>query len=139
MKKVFLFSALVAVMLLTACSSTKRVVCNQKVSIVDVDMFMDFKGEKLSGMGLKYTMDLSSYSDEQISELKSQNLCSNVQAAMGTYASAFTNCKQEMSGKNLIITADFILEKLPGYEEGKNEGIDKSIQELENQGYKCTK
>ena len=113
MKKVVLFSALLTVLFLTACGSSKtKVVCNQKVSIVDVDMIMEFEKETLSAMGLKYTMDLSSYSDDQINQVKSQNLCSSVQAAMGTYASAFTNCKQEMSGKNLVITADFILDKL---------------------------
>lgn len=140
MKKVLLFSTLIALLLIvTGCSNSKRVICNQKVSVVDVDMLLDFDNDVLSGMGLKYTMDLSSGTDEQIKEFESQNLCSTVQESMGTYKDAFTNCKQSLNGKKLEITADFILEKLPGYSKDKKETMEESIKQLEDQGYKCEK
>ena len=140
MKKLYFFSALLIVTLLvTGCGSSKRIVCSQKVSIVDVDMIIDYENDKLSAMGLKYTMDLSDYNDEQINQVTSQNLCSSVQAAMSTYSDAFTNCKQNMEGKTLVITADFILEKLPGYQKGVDEKMEDAIKGLEAQGYKCTK
>ena len=140
MKKLYFFSALLIVTLLvTGCGSSKRIVCSQKVSIVDVDMIIDYENDKLSAMGLKYTMDLGDYTDEQINQVTSQNLCSSVQAAMNAYSDAFTNCKQNMEGKKLVITADFVLEKLPGYQNGVNEKMEDAIKGLEAQGYKCTK
>ena len=140
MKKLYFFSALLVVTLLvTGCGNSTRVVCSQKVSIVDVDMIIDYEDDKLSVMGLKYTMDLSTYTEEQIKQVTSQNLCSNVQAAMSTYSDAFTNCKQNLNGKSVVITADFILEKLPGYQSGATEKMEDAIKALEAQGYKCTK
>ncbi len=141
MKKLCLFSALLFVLLfVTGCgNNTTKVVCSQKVSIVDVDMLMDFENDSLSAMGLKYTMDLGSYTDEQVKQVEAQNLCSTVQTAMAAYSNAFTNCKQSTVDKKLVITADFILEKLPGYQSGKSESMEQAIKELEQQGYKCTK
>ena len=139
MKKVVLFSALFLALLLTGCSSTKRVVCSQKVATVDVDMIMDFKNDVISYMGLKYTMDLSEYSDDQIKEVESRDLCVNVKAAMSTYKDAFKNCKQGMQGKELVITADFDIDKLPGASSGKKVSMEDAIKSLETQGYKCQK
>ena len=140
MKKLCFFSVLLVITLLvTGCGNTKRIVCSQKVSIVDVDMIIDYKDDKLSAMGLKYSMDLSSYTDDQIKQVTSQNLCSTVQAAMSTYSNAFTNCKQSLNGKTVVITADFILEKLPGYQSGVDEKMEDAIEGLEAQGYKCEK
>jgi len=139
MKKIGLFSLLFICLLLVGCSSTKRVVCNQKVSVIDVDMIMDFKDDVISYMGLKYTMDLSSYSDEQINLIKEQNICDTVKQSMSAYADAFTNCKQNIDNKKLLVTADFDIDKIPGSAEGKKESMDQAIKELEAQGYTCNK
>ena len=137
MKKICLFTTLVAILLLvTGCGSKNELVCSQSVSGVKVDMILNFKDDKVDAMGLKYTMDLSNYSDAQISAISAQNLCSTVQAAMGTYSSAFTNCKQKMENKDLIITADFDLAKIPGGTE-VNSTRDEIVKSLESQGYKC--
>ena len=136
MKKVCLFTTLVAILLLVTGCGKNEVVCTQSVSGVKVDMILNFNGDKVDAMGLKYTMDLSNYSDAQVDAIKSQNLCSTVQAAMGTYSTAFTNCKQNMENKNLVITADFDLEKVPGMKED-NSTKEEIIKSLESQGYKC--
>ena len=138
-KKIVFLSALIAILLLTGCENTKRVVCSQKVSTVYVDMIMDFKDDIIDSMGLKYKMDLSEYSDYQIDLIKSQNLCESVKQYMGTYSNAFTNCKTDMQGKELVITADFDIDKIPGAEDGKRDNIDDAIKQLESQGYKCQK
>ena len=101
-------------------------------------MILNFKDDKIDAMGLKYTMDLSNYSDAQISAISAQNLCTTVQAAMGTYSQAFTNCKQNMEDKNLVITADFDLDKVPGAKED-NSTKEEILKSLETQGYKCGK
>ena len=139
MRKVLLFSILLIALFITGCSKKDEVVCTQNVSGVKVDMIMSFKENKIDTMGLKYTMDLNSYSDEQIKQIGAQNLCSSVQTAMGTYGNAFKNCKQNMSNKNLVITADFDIDKLPGAENGTRDSKEEAITGLENQGYKCEK
>ena len=140
MKKLYLFGTLLVVALfITGCGKKDEVVCTQSVSGVKVDMIMSFKDDKLDTMGVNYSMDLSNYSDDQVKQIESQNLCSTVQESMGTYKDAFTNCKQSLNGKKLEITADFILEKLPGYSKDKKETMEESIKQLEDQGYKCEK
>ena len=139
MKKLGLLCALfVIALLVTGCKGKDEVVCTQSVSGVKVDMTMDFTDNKLNSMGLKYSMDLSSYSDEQVKQVENQNLCSNVKIAMGSYGNAFKNCKQNMSNKNLVITADFDINKLPGAQDGEKDSKEAAIKGLESQGYKCT-
>lgn len=140
MKKLYLFGTLLVVALLvTGCGSKNEVVCTQSVSGVKVDMIMNFKDDKIDTMGVKYSMDLSNYSDDQVKQIESQNLCSSVQTAMGTYGTAFTNCKQKVENKNLLVTADFDIQKLPGAINGQGDTKEQAIKGLESQGYKCTK
>ena len=139
MKKLYILSALLLALFITGCGSKSEVVCTQSVSGVKVDMIMTFKEDKLDTMGVKYSMDLSNYSDDQVKQVESQNLCSAVQAAMGTYGVAFNNCNQKMESKSLLVTADFDIEKLPNAQSGQRETKDQAIKELEQQGYTCTK
>ena len=139
MKKLYLFGTLLVVALfITGCGKKDEVVCTQSVSGVKVDMIMSFKDDKLDTMGVNYSMDLSNYSDDQVKQIESQNLCSSVQAAMGTYGTAFTNCKQSLENKKLLVTADFDIEKLPGASNGQRDTKEQAIKGLESQGYKCT-
>ena len=152
MRKVLLFS-LLFVALLTGCSNNEaegnplnggikgnvqRLVCSQKVQTVDVNMIGDFKGDELTYLGLKYTMDLSAYNDAQINAIKAQDMCGTVKASMSTYSSSFTNCKQSVENKNLIITADFDLEKLMTGEIKKEAKLADVKKSLEQQNYSCT-
>ena len=158
MKKVLLFSAICIAMLLTGCSkdgnnnplddnglfngitgkNEKRLVCNQKVQTVDVDMYADFSGDELTYLGLKYEMDLSSYTDAQIDLIKKQDMCSTVKQSMSNYTNAFTNCKQGIENKILVITADFDLDKLVTGDIKKEAKIEDVKAGLEKQNYSCT-
>lgn len=156
MKKVLLFSVLFLALFLTGCSSDsdkesnpldiggntivkeKRLVCSQKVQTVDVDMIADFKGDELTYLGLKYEMDLSSYNDVQINAIKAQDMCITVKNSMQSYTNAFTNCKQDVVDKVLVITADFDLDKLITGDIKRETKIEEVKKALESQNYSCT-
>ena len=156
MKKL-LFSLLIATVIVTGCGKEKtdgennndskpvdiitkseRLVCSQKVQTVDVDMIADFKGDVLTYLGLKYEMDLGSYNDAQINAIKAQDMCTTVKQSMASYTEAFTNCKQDVVNKVLVITADFDLDKLITGDIKKEAKIEDIKASLEKQNYVCT-
>lgn len=137
MKKVLF--ALIALLLVTGCGgSTKRLLCSQKVQTIDVNMIADFKGDELTYLGLKYEMDLTSYTDAQVELVGKQDMCSTVKASMSSYTNAFTNCKQKIDNKILVITADFDLDKLIAGDIKREAKIEDVKAGLEKQNYKCT-
>jgi len=159
MKKILLFSTLFIALLLTGCGSkkeeivvtptptptptivpvvAKRLVCSQKVQTVDVDMIAEFEDEILTYLGLKYEMDLSAYNSVQIEAIRKQDMCATVAASMQSYTNAFTNCKQSIDNKMLLITADFDLDKLVGADLTSKTSIEEAKTELEKQSYSCT-
>ena len=150
MKKIGLLCTLLIVLLLTGCESDiinngdikvdngTRLSCNQKVQTVDVKMIADFKDDKLTYLGLEYGMDLSSYTDTQVNAIQKEDMCTIVKNSMSNYSDAFTNCKQSVENKQLLITADFDLDKLKGADLTTQTSIDEAKTELEKQGYSCT-
>ena len=106
---------------------------------INVDMIADFKGDNLEALGLKYTMDLSEYNDEQIKAVSDQDMCASVKASMSAsgLGEAFTNCKQGVNNKILEITADFDLDKMVGDDLSKETNVEEATKELEKQGYTC--
>ena len=137
MKKLVLVSAVITILLLTGCDKVERLVCSQKVQMVDVDMIADWKNDELNYLGLKYTMDLSGYTDTQVEAVNKKDMCEVVKNAMSSYASAFTNCKQNLENKNLVITADFDIDKMPNSAIGRKSTKEEAITQLEKQGYTC--
>ena len=137
MKKLVLISALVTILLITGCGKTEKLVCSQKVAMVDVDMIADWKNNELNYLGLKYTMDLSGYNDTQVEAVNKQNMCETVKKAMSSYQDAFTNCKQKLENKKLVITADFDIDKMPNSEIGRKSTKEEAVKQLEKQGYTC--
>ncbi len=154
MKKSLLFLAIVLTFVLTGCGNDnsnplniednkkvdnkQHLICSQKVQTVDVDMIADFDDDVLTYLGLKYEMDLSSYTDIQIDAIKAQDMCTTVKQTMSSYTNAFTNCKQSIENKNLIITADFDLDKLITGDIKKEAKISDVKSGLESQNYTCT-
>ena len=157
MKKILLFTTLFMAFLLTGCGNdnsafgnyndsdstpvpvnSKRLLCEQKVQTVDVDMIADFENDELTYLGLKYEMDLSQYNDLQINAIKSQDMCGTVKASMSGYTNSFTNCKQSVENKKLLITADFDLDKLVGSDISRKTNIEDAKSGLEKQNYSCT-
>ena len=145
MKKTLFIGVLLGLLFVTGCGvkdiiggkDEKRVTCSQKVQTVDVNMIADYTDDELSYLGLKYNMDLSAYTDAQISLIKGQDMCSVVKSNMSTYSAAFENCKQAVENKVLVITADFDLSKIVT-DSNKSETTKESmITSLEKQGYTC--
>ena len=101
-------------------------------------MIANFSDEVLTYLGLKYQMDLSGYSDIQINAIKAQDMCSTVKQSMAAYTDAFTNCKQGIENKNLVITADFDLDKLISGDIKKEAKIEDIKASLEKQNYVCS-
>ncbi len=144
MKKVLLFLLLFTSITLTGCSlipnkinEGQRLVCSQKVKIVDVEMIADFSGNMLNYLGFKYETDLSNSTDKQIEALKKQDMCDTVKKTMSNYTEAFTNCKQGIENKKLIITADFDLDKIKDDNLKKAAKIEDVKASLEKQNYEC--
>ena len=148
MRKVLLFSLVFITLLVTGCGegnnslfpkveNTKHLVCSQKVQTVDVEMLADFEDDVLTSLGLKYEMDLKAYTDAQIEVINKQDMCKTVKQSMSSYSNAFTNCKQSIENKVLIITADFELDKLAIGDIKKEAKIDDIKAGLEKQNYSC--
>lgn len=141
MKKYLFVIGLACLLVLTGCGKKeeKRLICTQKVLTVNVDMIADFKEDSLDYLGLKYTMDLSEYNDEQIDAVAKQDMCTSVKASMSAsgLGEAFTNCKQGVNNKMLEITADFDLDKMVGDDLSRKTSVEEAIKELEKQGYTC--
>ena len=156
MKKGLLLGMLISLLLITGCGKDddnkngnginnldiivkeERLVCTQKVQTIDVNMIADFKQDELTYLGLKYEMDLSEYNDAQIAAIGAQDMCSTVKASMSTYTDAFTNCKQSVVNKVLVITADFDLNKLITGDIKREAKIEDVKAGLEKQNYVCT-
>lgn len=142
MKKVLLMSLAVGLtLLLTACGKdnkiTNRLVCTQNAAGVDVELTTNFQGNKIYDMDLKYTMDLSEYSDVQINAIKEQDFCTIVKNAMAGFKEAFTNCKQSLNNKELLITSKLDVTKVSDGTVKQEGSIEEAKEGLESQGYKC--
>ena len=139
MKKVVLLSALVIALFTTGCSSKKELVCTQALQGVSVDMILGYENDKLLSLGFKEEIDLSSYSDSDIDAVMAQDYCPIAKQSIGQLADAFINCKQSKSGKKLILTGEFDIEKIPTTEENITKSMDEAAKELEKQGFSCKK
>ena len=64
------------------CSKDSKLVCTQKTSGVDIVFNIGFKGNTIEDMDFSYDMDLSNYSDLQISAIEKQDFCSSVKSTI---------------------------------------------------------
>ena len=100
-------------------------------------MLADFEDDVLTSLGLKYEMDLKAYTDAQVEIINKQDMCKTVKQSMSSYTDAFTNCKQSIDNKVLLITADFELDKLVTGDIKKEAKLDDIKASLEKQKYSC--
>ena len=130
-------AALVAV---TGCGAgaSKKLVCTTKVSGVDVTFIVKFEGKKVKEMDFAYDMDLSSYSDAQISAIEGQELCPTIKQSFTGYQDAFKNCKQKVESKHLKIVADLDVSKLSSDVKDTMVSPEKAKEGLEKTGFTCT-
>ena len=138
-KLVLLVVALVTAVVLTGCGNQeKMLVCTQKASGVDIEFNVGFKGKVIKSMDFNYDMDLSKYSDTQISAIEKQDFCNIVKRSMSQYKDAFTSCNQKVASKHLKVDATLDVNKVAKSVSDKLTTPEKTKEELEKQGYKCT-
>lgn len=136
MKKVLsLALVLGAVLCLAGCGNKPSTLeCSQKVSTVDVTLTTNFTGNKVDSMSMKYSMDLSKYSDTLISTIGKQDYCSTVQRAMSQYT--LVDCKQSIENKVMVVTSGIDISKMNSTDLTGSPAATKAA--LEKQGYTCT-
>ena len=137
MKKIVLFSALFVALILTGCSSGKKLVCSQKVSYIEIEVDAEFKENLLNKMWLEEKVDLSSFTSEQRDELANSDVCSEVKKSIPQYGEAFANCKHNLTSNELIVSADIDIDKIYA-QTGKTETTyDELKSNYEAQGFTC--
>lgn len=142
MKKrgIVLAGAIAAVAFLaTGCSQKEaKLVCTQTTSGVDIEFNVGFKGNTIETMDFNYNMDLSSYTDTQISYVEKQDFCATVKSSMSEYKDAFTSCNQEIVDKQLKVNSELDVDKIANNVLEKMTSPKKAKAELEAEGYTCT-
>lgn len=136
MKKVLsLALVLGAVLCLAGCGNKPSTLeCSQKVSTVDVTLTTNFVGNKVNSMSMKYSMDLSKYSDTLVNTIGKQDYCSTVQKAMSQYT--LVDCKQSIENKIMVVTSGIDISKMSSSD--LTGSPSKTKEALEKQGYTCT-
>ena len=125
------------VLLLTGCGLNSRLECTQESSGVNITYNIDFSGNKIKSMDFGYDMDLSKFTDTQISMVEKQDFCSTVSSSMTQYKDAFKDCKQSIKNKHLSVTAAFEVDKIAKTELDKMSSPKATKKELEKSGYTC--
>ncbi|MBQ2640109.1 MAG: hypothetical protein IJF92_05080 [Bacilli bacterium] len=121
----------------TGCGASKKLVCKQKASGVDITFNVGFEGNKVKDMDFSYDMDLSSYSASSIAMIEKQNFCSLVKSSMDDYKDAFTDCKQKVADKHLKVDAVLDVKKISKNASKSMTSPNKAKKELEKTGYTC--
>ena len=136
MKKVLsLVLVIGAVLCLAGCGNKPSTLdCSMKVSTVDVNLVTNFTGNKVTNMNMKYSMDLSKYSDTMVSAIAKQDYCSTVQKAMSQYT--LVDCKQSVENKIMVVTSGIDISKMSKADLTGSPAATKEA--LEKQGYSCT-
>ncbi len=136
MKKILsLVLVLGAVLCLAGCGNKpSTLTCTQKVSTVDVELTANFIGKKVTAMDMKYTMDLSKYSDTVVAAIGKQDYCSTVASAMSQFT--LVGCKQTIENKVMVVTSGIDLTNMKSSDLTGSPAATKSA--LEAQGYTCT-
>ena len=125
---------LCGVLCLTGCGGgASKLTCTINQSGVDATINANFDGNKVKDMSLRYDMDLSSYSDSQISLLEKQDYCKSIKASMSQFE--LSNCKQDISGKALKVTADIDISKMSDSDLTGSPSETKKA--LEKMGFSC--
>ena len=120
------------------CSKDSKLVCTHTTSGVDIVFNIGFKGNTIEDMDFSYDMDLSNYSDLQISAIEKQDFCSSVKSTMSQYKDAFTDCKQSVDNKHLKVKSTLEVDKIAKNMLQKMSSPKAAKKALEAGGYSCT-
>ena len=94
------------------------------------EMQYNFENGKLTKLGVKYTYDLSGYTDEQRKAFNDSKMCETeaIKTTLG-----MIDCKEELSGTNYIVSG--YTDKLRDQSTG---GIKENKASYEQEGWTCT-
>lgn len=140
MKKIAFIGMLIIMLFITGCGNTiktQKLVCNQKIKTIEVNMIADFKNNEITYFGLEYIMDLSGISDSQIDLVNKKDMCQVVKTSISQYTDAFNNCKQAKENKTIKVTADFDLGKIIDTNSKEEATIEAFKEKLEKENYSC--
>ena len=136
MKKKLMGAALFlcGVLCLTGCGGgSSKLTCTISQSGVDITLNAGFDGNKVKDMSLRYDMDLSSYSDTQVSLLEKQDYCKSIKASMSQFE--LKNCQQKIANKALKVTSDIDVSKMSDSDlTGSPEETKKALEKM---GFSC--
>ncbi len=114
--------------------NAKTLKCSMSETLGEVkltaEMSLKFKGGKLSSGTMSESMDLSSYSDSEIEELKNQDFCS--ENLNSDELIVYSNCKQKIDNKTISISVDV----KPG-SKAQERTFEEAKEEIEKLGYTC--
>ena len=139
-KKLLLFGfVFVTALLVSGCGVSKKVVCTQKASGVDIVFNVGFLGKDIKSMDFSYDMDLSNYTDTQITYIEKQDFCTLAKTAMSEYKNAFEDCKQSVKDKHLKVSAALDVNEIKK-DKGKYKltSPEEAKKQIEKSGYSCT-
>ena len=134
-KNILLF---LMIILITSGCSNKKLVCKRNMNNSSFEYSMEFKDDSIKTMNLYYDMDLTSYSNRQISMVEKQDFCSKLKDNMKSFKDAFNNCKQEIIDEHLRVTANIDVSKISKTTLEKISTSDKTKSLMEKQNYKCS-
>ena len=128
------------ILLATGCAGKNtKLVCTQSQSGVDMTFDVNFKGNVVDTMDIKYEMDLSKYTDKQVEAVGKQDFCTKVKSVMGQYKDGFEDCKQSIENKKLTVSSNINVDKIASSTRDKIGSPDATKKEIEQSGFKCTK
>lgn len=135
MKNKMLFSLILILFVATGCG--KKLICNSKNDIMDLDITVEYKNKEIKKMILNYNYDLSKYGDNDIEQFKKQDFCSLIETSSDTFAGAIKKCSQSVKSKNLIVNAEIDITKLSSNDITKKSKIEDVKKSFENAGSTC--
>ena len=138
-KSKIILSLAFCTLLLTGCGNKEsKLVCTQTSSGVDVGFNVGFKGNTIDTMDLSYDMDLSKYSDTQVTAIGKQDFCTRIKSSMTQIKDAFSDCNQEITDKKLHVSAKLDIDKVSKNFLDKKTTPKAAKKSLEDVGYTCT-
>ena len=125
-------------LLSTGCGKKQTVACKIESDGMFVGLNVNYKGDDVDSMDMKYEIDLSSLSDSEVKAYEKEDLCKALKSDMDELKGGFKNCKQKVEKKKLTVTADIDVKKISKDELKKVEKPETAKKDLEKSGYKCT-
>jgi len=117
-------------LLLQGCFNTKTLECKEINGNNSAELILKYRNDKLYSMKAYYKMDLSSYSDEQIEEIKKEDTCDEISRSI--LGIAAKTCNKNISSKLLTIDIEADISKIKEENLDTVNSITKTKETFEN-------